>query len=277
MALALFGISTALLVSSLMTYRLSTTKNESLLSAASSFGTRGPGTSSPLSSFNPQKNLFAAALEPQVEPVGESLAARAPVAPPARLLVVGVMMGDRSRSSAIIRFLDADSTVVIPQGGWVFGRTEYLSRVEPNGVVLAGGYGRRRLRVGVMPNDQPAIIEAVRPPVSVTAEAPGMNVSRAEINASIKSPEQIIGESKLTPEIRNGAIVGVRVTVVADSSIIKKMGMEANDIIRSVNGQNLDSLERSTQIWEQAKKASEIHMLVERNGVERSMSYYMRP
>lgn len=227
----------------------------------------------PSGAFNPEKNLFGAALEP--EPAPTATVAAPPATPPGKLLVVGIMQGG-ARSSAIIRNLAADSVSVFQQGAWVFGRSEYLARVEPSAVILAGPYGRRRLLVGVMPDDQAPIVEAARPPATAAA-TPGIEVSRAEINASVRSPEELIGASKLVPEVRDGRIVGIRITVVAENSIVKKMGMEPNDIIKAVNGQALDSLERSTQVWEQAKKAPELHMLVERAGQERTMSYYLRP
>lgn len=262
---AAFGVAVAFFASSLVTYRLST-------SAASSVPSRSPSfvVPAPAPPFQPEKNLFGALIEPEASTTASATVAEAP---PSKLLVVGVMHGG-PRPAAILRNLEADSVAVFAEGAWVFGRVEHLRRVEPDGVILAGAYGRRRLKVGVMPEDQGPIIETRRPPA---ATSPGMNVSRAEINASVRSPEELIGASKLVPEIRDGKFVGVRITEVADNSIVKKMGLEANDIVTSVNGQKLDSLERSTQVWEQAKKATEIHMLVERGGQERTMSYYLRP
>lgn len=262
---AAFGVAAALLASSIVTYRLSTTRASSVPAGVPSFAAPAPAPP-----FQPEKNLFGAVMEPEAEVTATEAVA---IAPPSKLLVVGVMHGG-PRPAAIIRNLEADSVAVFAQGAWVFGRAEHLRRVEPDGVILAGAYGRRRLKVGVMPEEQGPIIETSRPPA---ATGPGMNVSRAEINASVRSPEELIGASKLVPEVRDGKIVGVRITVVADNSIVRKMGLEANDIVTSVNGQKLDSLERSTQAWEQAKKATEIHMLVERGGQERVMSYYLRP
>lgn len=266
---AALGGALALLVSAVLTYKLSGMPVPSGTGGAIALPSQAVPTP-----FQPEKNLFGALLEPEVAPAAS---AAAPVAPPARLLVVGVMHGAGATSSAIIRNLEFDSVAVFRQGAWIFGRTEYLSRVEPDGVILAGGYGRRRLKVGVLPEEQGGLIEAARPTAAAPTPAGGIDVSRAEINASVRSPEELIGASKLVPEIRDGRIAGVKITTVADGSILKKMGLESSDVIKAINGQVLDSLERSTQAWEAAKKATEIHMLVERGGQDRTMSYYVRP
>jgi len=64
---------------------------------------------------------------------------------------------------------------------------------------------------------------------------------------------------------------------VADNTIVKKMGIQPGDIIKAVNGQQLDSLERSTEVWNKMKSSTEIHMLVERNGADSVMSFYLKP
>ncbi len=103
-----------------------------------------------------------------------------------------------------------------------------------------------------------------------------MNISRAEVNASVRSPEELIGQSKIVPEVRGGRIVGFKVTVVAENSIVRKMGILPNDVIKAINGQMLDSLERSAQVWEQTKKAQEIYILFERDGKDQVLTYVMR-
>jgi general secretion pathway protein C len=263
-SLALFGVALAASVSAILAWRLSSLPTRPAHAEPSPFSFAPRARTLPA-----DRNIFGALLE-------ENAPAQAPPAPPpGKLMVVGVMSAGRPNSAAMIRDVSADSTVVFARGAWVFGRTEYLAAVDPYGVVLAGPYGRRRLEVGVAPDQQAAIVAV--PAAPATASAPGINLSRSEINASVQSAEQILGESKIFPEIRNGKIIGFRVSQIADNSVIKKMGIQANDVIKNVNGQSLDSLERSTEIWQKMKTASEIHMLVERNGADQTLSYYMRP
>jgi general secretion pathway protein C len=263
-SLALFGVAMAAAVSAVLTWRLSSLPPRLAEGAASPFSFSPRSRSLPA-----DRNIFGARLEEDAAPQAP------PAPPPGKLMVVGVMSAGRPNSHAIIRDVSADSTVVYTRGQWVFGRTEYLAAVDAYGVVLAGPYGRRRLEVGVAPDQQAPIVTVPTAPAAATA--PGIDISRAEVNASVQSAEQLLGESKIFPEIRNGRIVGFRVSQIADNSIIKKMGIQANDIIKNVNGQGLDSLERSAEIWQKMKTASEIHMLVERNGADQTMSYYMRP
>jgi len=189
--------------------------------------------------------------------------------PPGQFMALGVMEAG-ALSSAIIRDVVGDSTRVFRLGARIFASGDHLAGVDRHGAILAGAYGRRRLALGVPPDQQPALIEAPLPPG-------GIRLSRAAINASLRSPEQLLGESRISPEIRAGRIIGFRIAAVAENTIVKKMGIRAGDIIRSVNGHQLDSLERSARIWEQVKRATEVHMTIERGGATENKSYYLRP
>lgn len=267
-SVALLGMALAFFVTSSIAYRLS--------GRASSLG--GPGTvvanmpTPPVRSFSIEPALFGALLE-------DRSASQAPVsaeasAPPGRLLLMGVI-ADGPYPTAMIRNLVGDTVGLFRIGKGIFGRTEFLLRVDRSSVVVRGPYGKRVLMLGVHPDEQPAIIETNAPPAGMNPG--GINVSRSEMNASVKSAEQVLGESKIGPEVVDGKIVGFKVTEVADNSILKKMGILKDDVIKSINGQTLDSLERSARIWEQLKRVSEIHMVVGRKGQDQVLSYYLRP
>lgn len=263
-AVVSLAIALAFFASAILTWRLSAVP----LGASSTES--APFSVSPRSrNLDAGLNLFDAVLEDQA-PAPQ----QAPTAPAGagKLMLTGVLENG-PRSAAILRDLAADSSAVFFLGARVFGSGEYLSRVTSHYVILAGvAGGRRRLDLGVHPDQQPQLVEAAAP-----RRDGGIDLSRSEIRGSARVPEQLLGQSKIIPEIRGNRIVGFKVTEVADNTIMKKMGIQQNDVVRSVNGQALDSIERSTQIWEEMKKATEIHMLVERNGADQTLSFYIRP
>jgi general secretion pathway protein C len=259
-AILLLGVAAADLASAVLSWRLG---RDRTLQAPVATG--DPEMPSARAASLGERNVFGAILSESVA----AATSQAPALPPGQFMALGVMEAG-PLSSAIIRDVAADSTRVFRLGARIFASGDYLAGVDRHGAILAGAYGRRRLALGVPPDQQPALIEAPLPPG-------GINISRAEINASVRSPEQLLGESQISPEIRDGKIIGFRISAVADNTIVKKMDIRAGDIIRSVNGHQLDSLERSTQIWEQVKKATEVHMTIERGGVSENKSYYLRP
>ncbi|RMH58872.1 MAG: hypothetical protein D6679_03500 [Candidatus Hydrogenedentota bacterium] len=211
----------------------------------------------------------------------------APAPAPARIVttdlrkiaLIGLLgTSDSASAAAILRDVKAESVAVVYLGDAVFGSDEYLSAVEPTSVVLAtiGGDWSRRIELGEISEPPRVSSPASAGPAAGNAEG-GIVVSRAEINASVKNPEEIIGESKIVPEFRGGKMVGFRISEVSRSSIVYKMGIRSGDVIKSVNGQRLDSLERAPQIWKKMKNVSQIRMAIERNGKETTMSYVIRP
>jgi len=261
LACAALGVALAFLASAFLTYRLSTTKT--LGASAGAALTPAVAPPAPIAG----ENLYGALLDLD----RPAPAAAAPFTPRRKLLLMGVMLIG-PRSSAIIKDVTTDTIQLVRVGQNVFDDAEKLMRVDPFSAVLAGASGRRRLELGVVCED------TAPPPAAVAApRGDGMTVSRAELRASVKSSEEILGRSKIVPEMRDNAIIGFKVNEVEAGSVIRKMGIQAGDIITSVNGQRLDSLERATGIWQKMKSESEIHMTVERNSEIKTLSYYVKP
>lgn len=261
LAFAALGVALAFLVSAFLTYRLSTTKPASAIAAGAITPATGPPA--PIAG----ENLYGALLDFD----RPAAPAAAPRAPRRKLLLMGVMLIG-PRSSAIIKDVAADTIQLVRVGQNVFDDAERLLQVDPFSAVLVGGAGRRRIELGVVNEDT-----VPPPPVEARAPGEGMTVSRAELRASVKSSDELLGRSKIVPEMRGNAIVGFKVNEVEAGSIIRKMGIQAGDVITAVNGQRLDSLERATGIWQKMKSESEIHMTVERNSEIKTLSYYVKP
>ncbi|MEK8023266.1 MAG: hypothetical protein AAB229_05595 [Candidatus Hydrogenedentota bacterium] len=265
LSVSAFAASLALLTSAVIAYRLSSAQFKRVGAA-----TAIEPISSPARSFDPAANIFGATMEEKVA------AQTAPTDPPGKLMLLGIFAGG-PKPTAMIRNMaaGADSIALFRPGMKVFSNAEKILRIEPNAVVIRGTYGTRSLELGVPPEAQPQLVEASAPPGAAGSPS-AMNISRAEVNASVRSPEELIGQSKIVPEVRGGRIVGFKVTVVAENSIVRKMGILPNDVIKAINGQMLDSLERSAQVWEQTKKAQEIYILFERDGKDQVLTYVMR-
>lgn len=270
LSVVLFGATLAMTVSAFLTYRLSRMKTVSgePASAATAF-------SLPSRSSSSGENLFGAMME---NSDGEAPVEAAPaptIGPRRKLMLIGVMSGGAS-ASAMIREVPTDSTRLFEVGDWVYGPEEYLVRVEAGSVLLGGASGYRRIVLGVVPTDEPAPAPTVAAgPVDPNAVA----LSRAEINASVSSPDEIIGSLQMVPEIRGGKMAGIKVTGKEVSAIQRRTGILPGDVILSINGQKLDSMERSVKLWESLKKAklSSYFLVLEREGGVKTMSFAMKP
>lgn len=266
-SVVLFGAAAALMVSSAIAYRLSLEPTHLSDLRAMAFL---PAVEQKIWSLG--QGLFVAEGEPIEKSVADAASVPA-VGPRKSFLLLGVIKRGE-RSTAIIKDVAADSTALFGLGDFVFGDVEHLARVEHNAAFLNSMGGERRLELGVVAE---AIAAALPPQAGAGVDENGMAISRSEVNASVRSAEELLGTSQIVPEVRAGKIAGFKVQAVQPGSIVQKMGISPGDIIKKVNAYDLNSLERSMEVWEKMKKESQIHMLVERNGQEQVMSYYLKP
>lgn len=73
-----------------------------------------------------------------------------------------------------------------------------------------------------------------------------------------------------------GEITGFRFVNIQPDSIYTKLGFQVGDVIRSVNGQPIDSPAKALELYNALKGDTQIRMNVERNGRPQDMEYQVR-
>lgn len=66
----------------------------------------------------------------------------------------------------------------------------------------------------------------------------------------------------------NGKQVGYRLQPQQNSDLLKQAGLEASDVITSINGVSLDDMQNSISALNELRSASQVSIVVKRNGVE---------
>lgn len=79
-----------------------------------------------------------------------------------------------------------------------------------------------------------------------------------------------------TPTYRDGRPAGFRLTNVRNDSMFGRLGVRNGDILRSVNGQTIDSPQRAMALYEGLMSQSEIRIEVERRGRTQTLTYRIR-
>ena len=77
----------------------------------------------------------------------------------------------------------------------------------------------------------------------------------------------------LTPENRTD---GFRVFQIKPGSLFEKMGMKDQDVIKRVNGQDLDSFEKATGLFGALRNEKTISIDIVRNGARINYTYEIR-
>ena len=119
------------------------------------------------------------------------------------------------------------------------------------------------------------------PATSSKADAPGVKktgaysyeLERAHVKDKLKDVTKLGSEVRPVPNYRNGKYDGVKMLGMNDSSLFKEIGFENGDILQSVNGERMDSANKSLALYEALKSKSRLTVLIERDGIAKTLRY----
>ncbi|HON55467.1 MAG TPA: hypothetical protein PLJ38_00460, partial [bacterium] len=79
--------------------------------------------------------------------------------------------------------------------------------------------------------------------------------TRDEINNYIYNElEKILTSANIVPHFENNAMIGVRINKLAPENVLaRKFGLYVNDIITSINGRPIDTIEKGMKLWDNIK------------------------
>jgi general secretion pathway protein C len=158
-----------------------------------------------------------------------------------------------------------------------------LVAVYADRVVLARDGGEETLKLARDTNLVPA--DVVRPtPASVTGGAGAATTSNPAASGaattSVKAPAnwqqtvdrlrqnpaELMKRVQVVPVLDGGKLSGVRLSTGTDVALLNQIGLQPGDVVTSVNGTPIDSIERGQQIMSSLGSASSVRVTVLRGG-----------
>lgn len=137
-----------------------------------------------------------------------------------------------------------------------------LAEVRPDHVVLESAGGRGVLRFAG-PGARPANAALPGPaPVPATAAAPAPATDDAP---TAVDPARLLAQMGLRPEQADGRVTGYAVIPRGDGAVLRQAGLQAGDVLLSVNNEALDA-ERHARLGEVLAGASTITLTYRRDG-----------
>ena len=97
-------------------------------------------------------------------------------------------------------------------------------------------------------------------------------IDRAKLEALLDRPDAMSG-ARSVPVFRGGRYAGVRMHSLRPGTAFQALGLRTGDILRAVNGRNLDSPNRALELFQQLRQAPSIDLTVERGGETVVMRY----
>lgn len=196
-----------------------------------------------------------------------------------QLSLAGVIVSENASSSlAVLKNENTGSTVILRVGENILGLT--LVEVFENRVILRKGnqtfqifLGRGSLvKAQEMPPQNPA--EVILPPREDDSkrEESEMSVTkkefiRAEVLRRLETEwPVIVNETRFLPNLVEGRVSGFKITNLPEKTILSDMGIQKNDIIKEVNGIELNDMQAVFSLYNQFKDESRFEVSLERNG-----------
>jgi len=119
----------------------------------------------------------------------------------------------------------------------------------------------------------------LRPPAnpaivgSLTTESQQISLSRQTINEAMDDLSGLMNQAKIRPHFRNGRPDGLTISRIQGDSIFTHLGLRSGDIITSVDGQNIESVDDALKFYNQLKSSSNVTLQVRRRGRPKQIEY----
>lgn len=153
----------------------------------------------------------------------------------------------------------------------------YADRV----VILRGGVAESLLLEGAENNPAAApapppvsrASPASRPSNVVRQQAPNAYVvQRQGLNEQMRKPQELLRQSLMVPNAGGGFLV----REIQAGSLYEKLGLRVGDVIRSANGQPINTLEDAVKLYQQSASLGSINLEVVRNGKPENLQYTLQ-
>jgi general secretion pathway protein C len=212
-------------------------------------------------------------------------------APPAksglRVKLLGTLVAaNPDWSFASIQDMNTQRSQTYMIGNDLMGTT--VMEIERERVIINNG-GRREY-IDSQPGDG-AVAAYTPPPVAApTNTAPTGNIGngikatgeneyevpKAEIDKTLSNLNDVAMQARIVPAFKDGQAVGFKLFSIRPDSIYSKIGVQNGDVIRRINGFDMNSPEKALEIYSKLKDSSRIEIEIERNGAPIRKSYNVR-
>ncbi|MBN1203813.1 MAG: general secretion pathway protein GspC [Myxococcaceae bacterium] len=101
-------------------------------------------------------------------------------------------------------------------------------------------------------------------------------VPRDEIDRTLANLNEVAMQARIVPAFKDGQAQGFKLFSIRPDSIYSKIGVQNGDVIRRINGFDLNSPEKALEVYSKLKEASRIEIEIERNGAPIRKNYNVR-
>ncbi len=101
-------------------------------------------------------------------------------------------------------------------------------------------------------------------------------LSKDFVASSLNDLPKILATVRIRPFLKDGKPHGFKISNIKEGSLLKTMGIQDDDVIRSVNGQDIDSPEDVMKLYNGLKDSTFFSVTVLRNNQLKTLNYKVR-
>ena len=154
-----------------------------------------------------------------------------------------------------------------------------ITKIERRKVIIRN-LNNQRLEFIEIPQSS-ALTFGVKDPITTGEEVQKkgefeFTMRRADINKYTADLGSVLQQARMVPNIvpgTGGRVEGFRFVAIQPGSIYEKLGFKPDDVIKSVNGEPVDSPARAMELYNALSKENRINLTVNRGGRDESFKY----
>ncbi len=214
----------------------------------------------------------------------------APVKSGLRVKLLGTLVaGDKMWSVASIQDMSTQRSTSYMVGDPIQG-AEVIDIERERVIIFNNG---RKEYIDGNPGDGSGPMPSYAPPPPVASAPPPSNdgalgngiralsdneyeVPRSEIDKTLANLNQVAMQARIVPAFKDGQAQGFKLFSIRPDSIYSKIGVQNGDVIKRINGFELNSPEKALEVYTKLKEASRIEIELERNGSSIRKNYQIR-
>ncbi len=101
---------------------------------------------------------------------------------------------------------------------------------------------------------------------AISCEGDSCTVDRAFVNKMLSNPALLAKQARVVPSIKDGETRGFKFYGVRPGSLPKLLGVKNGDLVKSINGQPLTSVDEAMGMYTKLRNASSLSVVIERRG-----------
>ena len=192
---------------------------------------------------------------------------------PINLRLVGVQLSEATGNYAIVEDGKQKQQDLFSVDEMLFGQAKLVSISTDSIIIEANG---KEQKLSIEDGDKKASATASAGGSAVGASTLDVAVNGGELEEALSNMPVLLSQARAVPYFRDGKSVGMRLFAIRQGSMYEKLGLQNGDIIKGVNGTEINDPTQALKIFEQLRDERNIETVVERAGQDVAMKYQIR-